>query len=439
MKNWSDNQQEVLAMLELSDKGKVRSTIDNGAIILREDNFFKEKIRENLFRNRIEVCGDMEWSRRSADLTDKDEIHFRHYLESQYHYYNNKALKDALQVIASENEYHPIREWLLSLKWDGTERIRHALPHFLGADEDDYQYECLKLFMTGALYRVMHPGCKFEYLMILVGGQGLGKSTFFRYLCHEDSWFSDGITRLDDEKIYERIGGHWICELAEMMPLMNTKYNESVKAFLSKQYDNYRRPYGTLSEDIPRQSVFGGTSNEQHCLPLDRSGNRRFLPIMCHDEKAETHILADKKASRHYFEQMWAELMVMYQKKELSLVLPKEIATHLIDYQSPFMQEDTWKGLIQDWLESTNHNLICTQMIYNEALNEIGKPKQYESREIGAIMNSFSEGWRYYPNPRSIPGFGKQRGWERVETKSGNKEDKFISIEDAQIKIPFEA
>ena len=158
--------------------------------------------------------------------------------------------------------------------------------------------------MLGAISRVFKPGCKFEYMLCLVGGQGAGKSTFIRFLCMQDRWFTDDIKRLDDDKVYEHLMGHWICEMAEMLAVLNTKYNEATKAFLSKQYDNYRKPYGTRAEDIPRQCVFAGTSNVINFLPLDRSGNRRLLPIMCDSSKAEVHILENEAESRAYIEQM---------------------------------------------------------------------------------------------------------------------------------------
>lgn len=254
----------------------------------------------------------------------------------------------------------------------------------------------------------------------------------------QDRWFTDDIKRLDDDKVYEHLMGHWICEMAEMLAVLNTKYNEATKAFLSKQYDNYRKPYGTRAEDIPRQCVFAGTSNVINFLPLDRSGNRRFLPIMCDASKAEVHILKNEAESRVYIEQMWAEMMALYGDGKIRLKLPKEIEKNLIEYQRPFMQEDTWTGLIQEWLDHTSNQVVCVQQIYNEALKEIGKPRNSEAREIGQIMNGTVSGWKAYPNPRNIPGYGKQRGWMRVETKSGNSDETFVSVEATQMEIPFD-
>ena len=202
--------------------------------------------------------------------------------------------------------------------------------------------------------------------------------------------------------------------------------------------DNYRKPYGTRAEDIPRQCVFAGTSNVINFLPLDRSGNRRFLPIMCDASKAEVHILENEAESRVYIEQMWAEMMALYGDGKIRLKLPKEIEKNLIEYQRPFMQEDTWTGLIQEWLDHTSNQVVCVQQIYNEALKEIGKPRNSEAREIGQIMNGTVSGWKAYPNPRNIPGYGKQRGWMRVETKSGNSDETFVSVEATQMEIPFD-
>ena len=429
---------EVQEMLEVSEKGWPYSTIDNAAIILREDSLFKDNIRENMFRERIELTGKMPWNRASIDVTDKDEIHIRYYMEMLYHYRGEKRIREAMQIVATENQYHPVRDYLNSLNWDGNPRIRYALKHFLGAEVSDYHYECLKLFLLGAIHRVFKPGCKFEYMLCLVGGQGAGKSTFARFLASRDMWFSDDLKRLDDDRVYEHLAGHWICEMAEMIPILNTRFIESTKAFLSKQFDNYRVPYGVRAEDRPRQCVFVGTSNVINFLPLDRSGNRRFLPVMCDATKAEVHILENEKVSREYIEQLWAEAMVLYRQDHSKLKLPKEIEMNLAEYQRPFMQEDTWTGLIQEWLDHTDVDLVCVQQIYNEALNELGKPRNSVAREIGLIMNGTIAGWKPYPNPRNIPKYGKQRGWMRVETNSGNKEETFVSVEATQMEIPFD-
>ena len=139
------------------------------------------------------------------------------YFEENYGLTVEKKIIDAVAVIANENRYHPVCDFLNALQWDGTERIRFCLHRFLGSDTDDYTYKALKLFLLGAISRAFKPGCKFEVMLCLVGGQGAGKSSFFRLLAVNDDWFSDDLKKLDDENVYRKMQGHWIIEMSEMI------------------------------------------------------------------------------------------------------------------------------------------------------------------------------------------------------------------------------
>ena len=439
--NFKRSVSDVKGLLELTKNGKPFSTIDNAAIIFREDPVFAGTLKNNLFRERIELTGKMPWPRATTDVNDMHDIHIRHYFEKTYQLTNDKKIREGMQIVASENSYHPVREYLNSLKWDGKERIRYVLHHFLGADTDDYVYEFMKLFLLGGICRVFKPGCKFEYMLCLVGGQGVGKSSFIRFLASSDEWFCDDIKRLDDEKIFEHLVGHWILEIAEMLALNNVKCNEATKAFLSRQYDNFRLPYGYRAEDRPRQCIFAGTSNIVHFLPNDRSGNRRFLPVMCHADKAEVHILENEKESREYIRQVWAEAMELYRLGNYKLRLPVEIEKNLSTYQEPFMQEDTWADLIKTFLEEYSGDIVCTQMLYREALDMYGMPNKIETSQIMEIMSRIP-GWIRFNNPRHFLNYKRQKGWERVKGSSGNQPDNPISkTEFVQVRledIPFE-
>lgn len=434
---------EVKGLLESAKNGRPFSTIENAAIIFREDPLFQKNLKNNLFRERIELTGKMPWQRVNADLSDMDDVHVRHYVETNYQMSNDKKIREGMQIVASENCYHPVRDFLDSLTWDGRERIRHVLHHFLGVEESDYSYECMKLFLLGAINRVFHPGSKFEYMLCLVGGQGVGKSSFIRFLACRDEWFCDDIKRLDDEKIYEHLAGHWILEIAEMLALNNAKCNEAAKAFLSRQYDNFRLPYGYRAEDRPRQCVFAGTSNVIHFLPNDRSGNRRFLPIMCDPKKAEVHVLDDEKESREYLTQVWAEAMEIYRSGDWKMRLPREIEANLGKHQEPFMQEDSWSDLIKTFLEDYPGDIVCTQLLYREALDMYGMPNKAETSQIMEIMSRMP-GWIRFNNPRRFQNYKRQKGWERIAQPCGNQpdnqvpENEFvqISLEDSPFFSP---
>lgn len=182
------------------------------------------------------------------------------YFEENYGLTVEKKIIDAVAVIANENRYHPVCDFLNALHWDGTERIRFCLHRFLGSDTDDYTYEALKLFLLGAISRAFKPGCKFEVMLCLVGGQGAGKSSFFRLLAVNDDWFSDDLKKLDDENVYRKMQGHWIIEMSEMIATANAKSIEEIKSFLSRQKETYKIPYETHPADRKRQCVFGGSS-----------------------------------------------------------------------------------------------------------------------------------------------------------------------------------
>lgn len=187
--------------------------------------------------------------------------------------------------------------------------------------------------MIGTIARISCPGIKFEVMLCLVGGQGAGKSTFLRFLAMEDDWFTDDLKKMDDDNVYRKIQGHLIIEFPEMVAILNAKNVEDTKSFMSRQKDTYKTPYDRHPKDHKRQCVFAGSSNSLDFLPMDRLGNRRFLPILCNMEEAETHILNDEKALREYIDQMWAEAMEIYRSGKCQLRLPKEMEKKLCEYQ----------------------------------------------------------------------------------------------------------
>ena len=353
--------------------------------------------------------------------------------------------KEAALMLAQEFSipYHPIRDYLNGLTWDGTERIRTCLHHFLGADSDQYTYEALRLFLLGAIHRAFHPGCKFEVMLCLVGGQGAGKSTFFRLLAVKDEWFSDDLRKLDDDNVYRKLQGHWIIEMSEMIATANAKSIEEIKSFLSRQKEVYKIPYETHPEDRLRQCVFGGTSNALDFLPLDRSGNRRFLPVMVYPEQAEVHILDDEAASRAYMEQLWAEAMTIYRSGDFKLSFSPEMVCYLKEHQRDFMPEDTKAGMIQAYLDRYTGSMVCSKQLFREALNHpFDEPKQWEIREVNDIMNHCVTGWHYFSNPRMFPEYGRQKGWEReapaTDTSNGAEKipEGFVEVTE-QMELPF--
>ena len=258
-------------MLESTEKGGVRNSIRNCLTVFQNDPLLSGAIAKNLLTERTDIIKPIGYHRTGTAITDTDMNYLLLYLEETYGLTSEKKIAAAIGIVANENGYHPIRDYLNGLSWDGTERICTCLHHFLGADSDQYTYEALRLFLLGAIHRAFHPGCKFEVMLCLVGGQGAGKSTFFRLLAVKDEWFSDDLRKLDDDNVYRKLQGHWIIEMSEMIATANAKSIEEIKSFLSRQKEVYKIPYETHPEDRLRQCVFGGTSNALDFLPLDRS------------------------------------------------------------------------------------------------------------------------------------------------------------------------
>ena len=444
----AQTQEEIREMLEGTQKGGVKNSIKNCLTVFQRDPLLRGAVSYNILSERVDIVKPLGWERTSATLTDMDMKYLLLYLEEHYGLTSEKKVENAIQIVANENRYHPVRDYLNSLQWDGTERIRYALHHFLGADTDEYTFEALKLFMMGAIRRVFQPGSKFEVMLCLVGGQGAGKSTFFRLLAVKDEWFSDDLKKLDDENVYRKLQGHWIMEMSEMIATANARSIEEIKSFLSRQKETYKVPYETHPADRLRQCVFGGSSNTLDFLPLDRSGNRRFMPIMVNSERAEIHILEDEAASRAYIDKMWAEAMFIYQNFPLKLTLSKAMEKELRELQKQFMPEDTKAGLIQSFLDNYNGTQVCSKLIYAEALNHaFDEPKQWEIREINEIMNNSIDGWKAFSNPRIFAKYGRQRGWEHIKppdnglsATDGNFTDGFRELTDeelSQMELPF--
>lgn len=203
----------------------------------------------------------------------------------------------------------------------------------------------------------------------------------------------------------------------EMMATVNAKSIEDIKSFISRQKETYKIPYETHPEDRPRQCVFVGTSNSMDFLPLDRTGNRRFAPILVHPDRVEKHILEDEKEARNYIIQAWAEAMELYRSGQHELKLSKDTENYLCQMQKEFMPEDAKVGIIQLWLDELSQDYVCSTMIYKEAFDhEYDTPKDWELKEINNVMNNSISGWEKISSHRFAE-YGIQRGWRRIADK----------------------
>ena len=158
--------------LETTEKGGVRQSIRNCLTVFQRDPLLSGAIAYNILTDRKDIIKPIGFHRESTALNDTDMKYLLLYLEETYGLTNEKKIDNAIGIVANENKYHPIRDYLNTLVWDGTERIRFCLRHFLGADADDYTYEALKLFLLGAISRAFQPGCKFEIMLVNIFPDG---------------------------------------------------------------------------------------------------------------------------------------------------------------------------------------------------------------------------------------------------------------------------
>lgn len=411
-------------------------TIHNAEEAIMYDRELFGRIRFNEIAYSPFVYGNLPWRQYKGwrEWSNTDDSNLRSYIEKNYGLKSSDKIMDALNNVCSKYPVNPIKSMLETChaNWDGNKHVENLLPRMLGAEKNEYTAAVMRLVMMGAVARVYRPGCKFDYMIVLVSDQGIGKSTFLRMLCINDAWFNDNFSTLDGDKAVEKLRGMWIVELAELQATKRAKDVETIKAFITSRIDTYRVPYGRRTEQRPRMCVLCGTSNPTDFL-TDRTGNRRFLPITCGVQPVKFDIFADEAATRMEFAQAWGEIMDEYTRKggKVSLVLPKRLQKIATDMQERYQEEDPRVGMIQEWLDGTDADRVCAVMLWREALgNEYGEPKPADIRAIHDIMRNSISGW--------LP-VGKQKCGNYGVQRSYDKAAKFeeIILEDEK-NLPFD-
>lgn len=221
----------------------VKQLVHNFEVVMDKDSRFAGKIRLNEFAQQPYLYGSVPWENENncRAWSSHDDSALFSLIQADYGLKSRQDFADALKNVSMRNKFHPVRELLDSLTWDGKEHIRSLLPEYLGAEDSDYTYQVMRLWMLGAVSRVYKPGSKFDYTIILQGSQGIGKSTFLKLMALDDSWFNDSLDSLDSDKAVQSLTGSWIIELAELKSLARTAGGvESVKRFLTATQDKYR-------------------------------------------------------------------------------------------------------------------------------------------------------------------------------------------------------
>lgn len=442
--DYSDDDADWLAEMDVDKKGAYLNTIKNALLILEHDPAVNGKMVYDEFSNRAIVVGDLPWNSDvyERDWNDTDEAGTRKYLEEKYQITAAAKIDDAKKLIFDKNKYHPVRDYLNGLTWDGVERVERLFVDYLGAGDDIYHRAAARVQLAGAVARVMAPGVKLDTMATLIGPQGIGKSTFLYKL--SKGWFSDSLNTMAGKEAAEHLQGVWMIELAELNATKKAD-RDAQKAFITRQFDIYRVAYAKNTTRFPRQCIFWGSTNEYNFL-RDPTGDRRTLPIVCFSQEPIKSIFDDLDDE---VDQLWAEAVVMYRNGEkLRLVgEAKEIAEQK---QREHREDTPLSGLIEEYLNkeypltwdsldmvermnylrgdtgdfdilgagSVRKDRVCVMEVWCELLGKRpGDLKPINSKEIGDVLRCM-EGWK--PSKSVItfgPLYGKQRGFIRDITK----------------------
>ena len=417
----------------------VKQLVHNFEIVMDKDSRFAGKIRLNEFAQQPYLYGNVPWENENncRAWSSHDDSALFSLIQADYGLKSRQDFADALKNVSMRNKFHPVRELLDSLTWDGKEHIRSLLPEYLGAEDSDYTYQVMRLWMLGAVSRVYKPGSKFDYTIILQGSQGIGKSTFLKLMALDDSWFNDSLDSLDSDKAVQSLTGSWIIELAELKSLARTAGGvESVKRFLTATQDKYRIPYERRADTFYRQCVFAGTTNKDDFLQ-DETGNRRFLIIHTGVTKPSKSLFTPEVMDD--IKQAWAEAVHIWKNEDPQLILPEACIQQAKELQEANMADDGKRGIILDYLEGKTQ--VCAREIWFEALKETIPPKNWQASEINNIVAKIP-GWERLKTPRKFDGYGQQRGFRKIAMKTTEEESEnseFVVVsEQEQMELPFD-
>lgn len=441
----ADDDDSWMTRLAMKQNGQgYENTIGNIELILRNDPDFAGKIRYDRFDNSAIIVGKLPWSKDIPGASlwwgDSDDSQMLRRLEDYKIFNAGKTMEHALRNVSMENGFHPVQEYLESLTWDGVKRVDTMFIDYMGADDNQYTRTVTRKWLVAAVRRVMQPGTKFDNMIVLVGAQGVGKSTMAMRLGKK--WFSDTEIRIGNGKdSLESLRGKWIVEMAELSGMKRSDI-EAVKQYLASSEDIYRPAFDHHFKKFPRQCVFYGSTNDTEFLK-DRTGNRRFWPI-----QVDPHSVGRDKIFREFtpevVDQIWAEAMVLHKAGE-ELYLDHETTELAISVQEQFVEDNQWLGVVGDHLErmlpSNWPELTAEQrrdyiqgyplqvplgeLTYRRdefSLPEIeyelfgvdaGKMKVFESREAHSALKSL-KGWKRSTSRRKTDYYGVQYIYQRV-------------------------
>lgn len=322
-------------------KGELVACLANVFDILRNDEDWQGVLAYDEFAfQTVKLKAPPYDTGKIGDWDEQDDVQTAMWLTRKYAFAPSAALTaSAAEAIARLNSFNPVQDYLRGLKWDGEKRIDTWLSDFLGIPVTDYSWRVSRWFLMGMVARAMKPGVKFDYCLVLEGDQGRLKSTALRVLGGD--WFGDTDLDLNNKDSMSAIRGKWLYEFAELGSLARAEALRQ-KSFLSRQVDEFRPVYGRREIRSPRQSVFGGTTNEWE-WNKDPTGGRRFWPVKCEQE-------VDYKGLAEVRDQLFAEAFAAWQAGERFWPTSEEQKLFFDLEQLKRTAPDAFVDLLHDWV-----------------------------------------------------------------------------------------
>lgn len=430
--------EEWMLKLLRNENLTIKSALVNATLILENDTELGG-IRLNTMSGRIEAAF-LPWEKKKTGWSDTQDSLLLDWIARKYGVeFSAAKIRDAVRAVSYGRKYHPVREYLDGLpSWDGVPRIDTLLVKYLDAPDTKYVREVTRKTLVAAVARVYDPGCQFDNMLVLIGEQGVGKSTLFRKLVRGRSeWFSDSL-KMDSmnstKDAGELVQGKWIIEIGEMTGMRKADIN-AIKSFMSRRSDDFRAAYGHHPEDRPRQCVVVGSTNNGDGFLRDITGNRRFWPVTT---KKVGRITKSRGISFEEVDQLWAEAKIFYETGE-ELDLSPEVFEMAEEAQREAMEQDERQGIVEEYLDrllperwdemdldqrilflesneegTVRRSFVSNMEIWAEALRKpCNALRGQDSYDIAKIMAKIS-GWKRTSERRKLNNYGRQRLYQRT-------------------------
>ena len=388
----------------------------NVIIALSSDPVFAGLLAFDEFAQSIVVRQPLPWDdpaiRFPRPWDDADDVRTAEWLQLRGLNVAPMVVGRGVGAVARDLRIHPVRDWLDTLKWDGTPRIETWTSTYLGAAPTAFHHTIGALWLISAVARIYRPGVKADHMLILEGPQGARKSTAIKVLAGED-WFTDELPELGSKDAAIHMQGVWIVEIAELDAIGRAEVSR-IKAFLTRTTDRFRPPYGRYTVEVPRQCVFAGTVNPDTYL-RDETGNRRFWPLRCGS--------IDIAALARDRDQIWAEAVHRFREGAIWWLDDPALLAEAAAAQEARYQADAWDARIDRWLTHDTRSVNRGHAGWDDWQDEeFERPEPIHDVSVGEILEGAlgiePAKWTKGDQMR-VGAWLKSRDWERYRSGAG--------------------